>query len=203
MQTTQFLAGKLVTNDNNMELGEIVSRIMAGDPEAEEELISRYSHGVSVIIDQIVRSASAAEDVSQETFRIALEKIRRGDVRQHERLSGFICGVARNAAIDYVRRARRTTNLEDVGNAEDIPDPAPNQLDEMMSREKALIVRRVIGELNRNRDSDLLFRYFIAEEDKDSICADLDLSRIQFNSVIFRARARFKELYARYFAQMQ
>lgn len=190
----------LVSATSGMELAEIVRRIMAGDPAAEEELASRYSHGVSVIIDRIVRSQSASEDVSQETFRIALEKIRRGDVRQPERLSGFVCSVARNVAIDYVRRARKTGNLEEVRNAH-IPDPAPSQLDEILNREKALIVRRIISELKIKRDRDVLLRYFIAEEDKNKICADLDLTRAQFNSVIFRACARFKELYVRLVGQ--
>jgi hypothetical protein len=35
----------------------------------------------------------------QETFRIALEKIRRGDVREPEKLSGFMGGIARNLVI--------------------------------------------------------------------------------------------------------
>lgn len=170
---------------------------MAGESAAEEELVSRYKHGISIIIDGIVKSPSATEDVFQETFRIAIQKTRRGDVRQPERLSGFVCSVARNAAIDYVRRARKTGHLDEVHHAERIPDPAPSQLEEILNREKALIVRRIIGELNQKRDRDVLLRYFVAEEDKDKICADLELTRAQFNKVIFRAKARFKELYER------
>jgi RNA polymerase sigma-70 factor (ECF subfamily) len=187
----------VVGTTSGTELAEIVRRIMAGDPAAEEELVSRYTQGISVIISRIVRSRSATEDVSQETLKIVLEKTRCGDVRQPERLSGFICCVARNTAIEYVRRARKTGNLEEVGNAGRIPDPAPSQLDEILNRERSLIVRRIISELKIKRDRDVLLRYFIAEEDKSKICADLDLTRAQFNSVIFRASARFKELYVR------
>jgi RNA polymerase sigma-70 factor (ECF subfamily) len=187
----------LTTKNSDTELADIVKRIMAGDSAAEEELILRYSHGVAVIIDRIVRSHAAAEDVSQETFKIALEKIRSGHVRQPDRLSGFVCAVARNTAIDYVRRVRKTLPLEDGLNAERIPDSAPSQLEEILNREKAAIVRRIINELKIKRDRDVLLRYFIAEEDKNKICADLDLTRTQLNSVIFRASARFKELYVR------
>ena len=176
-------------------LVEIVDRIRGGDSAAEQELVARYMRGVTIIAARIVGNHSAAEDVAQETFRIALEKIRRGDVRQSERLSGFVCGIARNAAIDYVRRLRSLANWEDLSKAEQMPDSSPNQLEEMLSRERAEVVRRIIGELKMKRDRDLLFRYFIAEENKDDICADLKLTRLQFNSVVFRATARFKELY--------
>jgi len=187
----------LTGKKSDTELADIVKRIMAGDSAAEEELILRYSHGVAIIIDRIVRSHSAAEDVSQETFRIALEKIRSGHVRQPDRLSGFVCAVARNAAIDYVRRARKTVPLEGGINADQISDSTPSQLEEMLNQEKAAIVRQIISELKIKRDREVLFRYFIAEEDRNKICADLDLTRTQLNSVIFRAGARFKELYVR------
>jgi RNA polymerase sigma-70 factor (ECF subfamily) len=191
----------LVSTTSETELVEIVRRIIAGDSTAEDEVVQRYSQGVTVIIDQIVRSQSATQDVSQETFRIVLEKIRRGNLRQPERLSGFVCSVARNAAIDYVRRARRFTNSDKVGNAEHIPDPAPSQLEEILNQERAGVVRQIITELKIERDRDLLFRYYIAEEDKEEICADLHLTRTQFNNVIYRAIARFRELYFSRFGQ--
>lgn len=181
----------------NGELVDIVRRIVAGDSAAEDEVVRRYEHGVAVIIDHIVRNQSATEDVSQETFRIVLEKLRRGDLRQPESLSGFVCSVARNAAIDYIRRAKRSYSREEIGDAEHIPDPAPNQLDQILAQEKAEIVRQVILEMKVERDRDVLFRYYVGEEDKDRICIDLGLTRTQFNNVIYRALARFKELYVR------
>lgn len=181
----------------NGELVDIVRRIVAGDSAAEDEVVRRYEHGVAVIIDHIVRNQSATEDVSQETFRIVLEKLRRGDLRQPESLSGFVCSVARNAAIDYIRRAKRSNSREEIGDAEHIPDPAPNQLDQILAQERAEIVRQVILELKVERDRDVLFRYYVCEEDKDRICIDLGLTRTQFNNVIYRALARFKELYVR------
>ena len=187
----------LVGTTSGTELAGIVRRIIAGDSAAEDEVVRRYKHGVTVIIDQIVRSQSATDDVSQETFRIVLEKLRRGDLRQPERLSGFVCSVARNAAIDYIRRARQLQNREENCDAEHIPDPAPSQLEEILKQEKAEAVRQIINELEIERDRDLLLRYYIAEEDKDKICADLHLTRAQFSNVIYRAIARFKELYVR------
>lgn len=188
---------ELVSTNSGTELTELVRRIIAGDPVAEAEIVRRYSQGVVVIIDQIVRSQSATEDVSQETFRIVLEKLRRGDLRQPERLSGFVCSVARNAAIDHIRRAKRFRIGDEIGNVEHIPDPAPSQLDEILTQEKAEIVHQILNELKIERDRQLLFRYYIAEEDKDLICQDLGLTRIQFNNVIYRALARFRELLMR------
>lgn len=186
-----------VTVSNETELTELVNRIIAGDSVAEEELVRRYEKGVAIITERIVRSRSATEDVSQDTFKIVLTKIRRGDLREPERLSGFVCSVARNAAIDYIRRTKHLENQEAIGDAEQIPDPAPSQLEDLLKQEKAGVVRQLINELKKKRDRDLLLRFYIAEEDKDKICADLGLTRTQFNNVIFRATARFKELYVR------
>lgn len=187
----------IVTVSNETEPSELVKQIIAGDPRAEEEVVLRYQKGVAIIIDQIVRSRSVTEDVSQDTFRIVLEKVRRGDLREPERLSGFVCSVARNAAVDYIRRTRHSKNQEAIGPAEQIPDPAPNQLDEVLRQETAQLVRQLISELKQKRDREVLLRYYVAEEDKDKICADLGLTRAQFNNVIFRATTRFKELYVR------
>jgi RNA polymerase sigma-70 factor (ECF subfamily) len=180
---------------------EWVRRITAGDADAEEELVRRYQDGIAVIISRVVHNESITEDLSQETFRIVLEKIRDGDVRDPERISGFICGVARNLALDYVRKMRRLTNQEELGTAEQIRDPRPDQYEQLLNKERAEIVRQVISKMKVERDREVLFRYYIAEEDKDQICADLNLTSHQFNSVIFRALKRYKELYIKRFGK--
>lgn len=191
----------MVEASDKTEWLEWVRRITAGDADAEEELVRRYQDGIAIIINQIVRNESITEDLSQETFRIALEKIRDGDVRDPERISGFICGVARNLALDYVRKMRRLTNQEELGTAEQIRDPRPDQFEQLLNKERAEIVRQVISKLKVERDREVLFRYYIAEEDKDQICADLNLTSHQFNSVIFRALNRYKELYIKRFGK--
>jgi len=55
----------------------------------------------------------------------------------------------------------------------------------------------VIGELDGDRDRELLFRFYIAEEDKERLCEELGLTSLHFNRVLFRARQRYKELYER------
>ena len=177
-------------------------RVTAGDADAEAELVRRYKDGIAIIIQRIVHNESTAEDLSQETFRIALEKIRKGDVREPEKLSGFICGVARNLAIDSARKTRRSASQQDVGNADLIRDPQPDQFEQLWRKERAEIVREMINELKSKRDREVLFRHYIAEEDKDSICADLGLTSQQFNSVIFRALKRYKEIYLKRFENL-
>lgn len=178
---------------------EWLRRLTRGEAAAEAELVHRYADGIAIIIGKIVHNDPGAEDLSQETFRIALEKIRDGDVREPERLSGFICSVARNLAIDYMRKRRRTTAQEESDGAEQVRDSQPDQFEQLWRKEKAKLVRRTIDELRVERDREVLFRYYIGEEDKDRICADLGLTSQQFNSVVFRALKRYRELYTKQF----
>jgi RNA polymerase sigma-70 factor (ECF subfamily) len=176
---------------------DLVSGIRAGDRRAEAELVERYSRGVMIIIRREVRDTAVAEDIYQETFRIILEKIRQGDVREPEKLSGFVCGVARNLIIDYFRRAMRQESMTEIEEASHLPHPAPDQLQELLQKEKADLVRQVLKEMPNERDIQALYRFYIADDDKEEICADMKLTSLHFNLVLHRARERFRELYER------
>jgi RNA polymerase sigma-70 factor (ECF subfamily) len=176
---------------------DLVSRIMAGDQQAEAELVERYSRGVMIIIRREVGESSVADDLYQEAFRIAIEKIRQGDVREPKKLSGFVCGVARNLVIDYFRRAARQESLREIDEAALLPDPAPNQLEALLQKEQADFIWQILKEMRNERDIQVLFRFYLAEDEKEQICADLGLTSLHFNRVIHRARERYLELYKR------
>jgi RNA polymerase sigma-70 factor (ECF subfamily) len=176
---------------------ELVSRIRAGDQQAEVELVECYSPVVMSIIRREVGATALADDLYQESFCIILEKVRRGDVREAKKLSGFVCGVARNQVIKHFQRAVRQRNIAETEDAVYISHPAPSQLEQLLQREKADIVRQILKEMTNERDIQVLFRFYLAEHDKKQICADLGLTSMQFNLVIHRARERYRELYER------
>jgi RNA polymerase sigma-70 factor, ECF subfamily len=66
-----------------------------------------------------------------------------------------------------------------------------------LQREKDDIVRQILKAMANERDMQVLFRFYLAEQDKNQICADLGLTSMQFNLVIHRARERYRELYER------
>jgi len=172
----------------------LADRIRAGDAAAERELVERYSRGVKVILRNAGANAPAVDDLHQETFRIALEKIRRGDLRDAAGLSGFISSLARNLAIDHFRRGRRSAT-DDPATLESVQSLEPGALDRMVASEQARVVRQVLEELGTDRDREILRRFYLSSEAKEKICEELGLSSLQFNRVLYRARERYRELY--------
>jgi len=183
---------------DNSQLSDLVRRIIERDPLAEEELARRYSNGIFQIIYQIVQNYTLAEDLRQDTFLKALEKIRNGELREPERLSGYVCSIAKFIALEHVRKRWPAVKAEDAAVAESLPDPGPDPYEQVLQKEKAEIVRRLISELKVERDRDILFRYYILEEERDTICAALKISREQFSGIIFRAHKRYKELHQKF-----
>jgi RNA polymerase sigma-70 factor (ECF subfamily) len=175
----------------------LVRRIMSGDQRAEAELVERYHHGVRILLRRELGETAVAADLYQETFRLVLERIRRGEVREPEKLPGFVCSVARNLVIDYFRRVARQERLTENEGPLLLPPPAPDQLEELLRKERAALVLQVLREMPNKRDVQVLFRFYLAEDEKEQICTDLGLNRFHFNIVIHRARRRFRELYER------
>ncbi len=173
----------------------LVERIRSGDPNADRELVERFGRGLMILLRRSSRNRGDADDLYQETFRVALEKIRRGGLREPEKLAGFLAGIARNLVIEHYRRSSARPVESDDRAARDLADTATGPLEKLLRLERVEIVRRVLSELDSERDRQILFRFYLAEEDKRLICADLGLSSLHFNRVLFRARQRFRELF--------
>jgi len=172
-----------------------VARIRSGDRAAEARLFELYARPVSILLDRHTNGRPEAEDLLQETFRLTLEKLRRGELREPEKLPGFLAAIARSLAIEHYRKtARRKTEPDSDGLAA-VAGSVPGPLTGLLASENASLVRRVIRELNNDRDRQILFRFYIAEEDKERISADFGLSSLQFNRVLHRARERYRELF--------
>jgi RNA polymerase sigma-70 factor (ECF subfamily) len=105
--------------------------------------------------------------------------------------------VARNQVIKHFQRAARQERLTETEEAVSLPCQAHDQLEELLRKESADIVRQILKEMTNERDVQVLFRFYLAEEDKEQICADLGLTGLQFNLVLHRARERYRELYER------
>ncbi len=157
-------------------------------------MIELYGRGVAIILDRHTNGRPEAEDLFQDTFRLALEKLRRGELREPAKLPGYLAQIARSLAIEHYRKAGRRKTDADSDAVLAAVSPAAGPLSGLMERENAALVRRAIQDLANDRDRQILLRFYIAEEDKDRIAADYGLDNLQFNRVLHRARQRYKEL---------
>lgn len=173
---------------------ELVERIRAGDRKAEERLVELFARPISQLLARQTNRRPEAEDLFQETFRLALDKLRRGELREPDRLPGFLAGLARNLAIDHYRAIQRRRTDTGIDHLEALPASKPSALHQVLDLEKVRRVRQLLGELTVPRDREVLFRFYLGEEDRETIAADLGVDVLQLNRILHRARQRYKEL---------
>jgi len=83
---------------------EIIQRILQGDIEGYRDLIQRYQHMIYVFIYKMVNNRSDAEDITQEVFVKAYEKL--STFRGDSQFSSWLHTLARNKSIDFLRRRK-------------------------------------------------------------------------------------------------
>ncbi len=175
---------------------DLVRRIVTGDRAAEAELVARYGERLGFLLRRWTRDEDAAQDLFQETFRQAIEKLRGGELRQPERLAAYLVSLAKNLSTYHYRKGdRRAAYHHDPGKEADFADPSPSLLDLLLGHEKADLVRQVLTELPTARDREILSRFYLAEDDSKMICAELGLAASHFKRVLFRARQRYRTLF--------
>ena len=94
--------------------GEIVERLMARDEDALREVMSTYGSAVFGMAKRIIADANWAEEVAQDTF-IALWRRPGSFDPDRGSLRTFLLGVARNKAVDLVRKETRIRrNVDEI-----------------------------------------------------------------------------------------
>lgn len=98
----------------------LVTRILGGDDDAFRELVERYQKRLYWLAHDILMDAEEARDAVQESFIRVHAALDRYDPRRD--FQNWIYRIARNLAIDALRRRRRRATL--VGEIEGVAPPA-------------------------------------------------------------------------------
>jgi RNA polymerase sigma-70 factor (ECF subfamily) len=162
---------------------ELVARCRAGDQSAWEALVRRHSGLVAAIVRGGFRLAPAdAEDVFQEVFTRLY--VRLDGIREGQAVRGWIAQVARNVALDHIRRSGR-----EVVTGEPVDEHAFDE--PLRDVDEALSVRAALEHLPAHQ-REILDRFFARDQSYDTIGGELGIPPGTIASRISRALAALR-----------
>jgi RNA polymerase sigma factor (sigma-70 family) len=130
------------TGDRDVEL---VLAARRGDKRAFVEIVSRHQAMVCGIALSILGDFAASEDAAQEAFLTAWRKF--AELREPERLRGWLAQIARNSALGHLRRSRPEEPLEHLEGAPDLAIDLPGPDEAAARSEEAALVRETLSKL--------------------------------------------------------
>lgn len=175
--------------------GELSRRIREGDVSAESELVRQFEPGLRVLLRRRTGGDHAlVQDLVQETLIIVIQRLRGPGIEEPQKLAAFAAQTARNLAIASLRKSERQKTDVDGEATERRADPMGDVETRAADVEAALAVRALLRELPQPRDRLMLKRFYLDDDDKALICADLQISEAAFNQALSRARRRFRQI---------
>lgn len=173
--------------------GHLVALVRANDPDGMERLYALFSRGIRFVLWHHL-GAENLDDHVHDAFLVVVQAIQRGDLRDPDRLLGFIHTIVRRHIAHQIRGnvAERRSRVEWEPVAGVLHDARPDPERALQHEEECAIMRRVLQEMPP-RDREVLTRFYLLEESVESICRELELSETQFRLLKSRAKARFAE----------
>jgi len=172
---------------------DIVKRIQEGDTNAENDMVLRYQRGLNAMLYNRCSDKALSEDVAQDTWVLVIQKVRNGELKDNKRLAGFIIQIAKNQLIMKFRAREKHTHVEQ-DEAFEIPDTALTAEQKIANQQLSSAVNELLDELRKPRDRELIRRFYLLGDEKSLLCQEYGLTEAHFDRVLFRARARFKDI---------
>ena len=128
-----------------LDLSSLLSRVAAGDLQAERRLLEHFGPRIRAMALARTRDPDLSNDLTQETLVAILQSFRKGQVRDHEKVAGFVAGVTRNVINNQKRRSLRHPESQLDENAEDIA--VVTLSDDGDAAERRRLMSRALAEL--------------------------------------------------------
>ncbi|MDR4987507.1 MAG: RNA polymerase sigma factor [Bacteroidales bacterium] len=175
-------------NDENS----VIRRILAGNIQEYELLVRNYQAAVYHVLYQMLQQHEEAEELAQEVFVKAYEKLETFNYRS--KFFSWIYRIAINTAISHIKKSQRFVRLERL------PEDAgrnPDSVDKpVMEKERDVMLQRAMGELGENYRAVIVLHYF-KELSYAEIAEVLDLSEKKVKSRLYDGRKLLKGILER------
>lgn len=161
-----------------MDDAEAVELVLAGDRSGAAYLIEQYQMDVYNASLRILANPADAEDVTQDTFLAAFERM--STYRPGQALSPWLRAIARHRAIDLVRRRARAPEPELPAAPESVEKIALDRIE----------AERVRAALNRlpSRDRTLLVLRYWEDQSVESVASSMGMTEGAARVALLRAR---------------
>jgi RNA polymerase sigma-70 factor (ECF subfamily) len=178
---------------------DLVRRLRAGDPSAMEDLYRVFSEGIRLYLWRQLGSQDLTDKV-HDLFLIVTQSIQNGDLREPERLMGYVRTVVRRQVAGHIQIAReQRAHWRQLEFGTALLDARSNPENRVIRRQYSDVVLRILSTM-RKRERDVLIRFYLQEQPATDICREMDLTATQFRLLKSRAKARLGELCQRRFA---
>ncbi|MCU1258240.1 MAG: polymerase, sigma-24 subunit, subfamily [Bryobacterales bacterium] len=171
----------------------MVDRIQRNDETAMEELYRVFSRGIRFYLCRQL-GPQDLDDRVHDCFLIVVQAIRKGDLREPERLMGFVRTIVRRQIAGHIETAVQTRRQQvDIETSGAIPDRRLDPETFVIGRQEEELAAAVLKGISR-RDREILTRFYLHEQSQEQICREMRLTETQFRLLKSRAKARFGEL---------
>jgi RNA polymerase sigma-70 factor (ECF subfamily) len=126
----------------SQEQADLVARVRAGDPAAETRVAELFSPAIQAMARARSRGAADPQDVCQDALIAVITSLRRGQLRDGERLAAFVAGVARN--VIHAEFRSRTRGGEPLA---ELHEPVADLRDEIARRDRRRLLRDALAEV--------------------------------------------------------
>ena len=168
-----------------------VDRLSRGETETATHFIRYFTKLLLTKLQHRLRSREEAEDVTQESLLRVLQYLKKhGGIDCPERLGGFVSSVSDRVILEFFRNGRKFQQVPD-----NTPEPMERSLDaefNCISSERKAVMQRVLGTM-RTGDRVVLEKVFLLEQNKDQICAELNIDRNYLRVQVHRALGRLRK----------
>ena len=180
----------------------VVEQIRSGDPAGEETLYRNLAAGARLFLHRRLGHQDV-EDRVHNVFLIVVQAIQRGELREPERLMGFVRTVLNRqlgqAISGLIRNREQSTDLD---SARYLTAGEPSPEEHALSTQKVAMMKQALQEMNP-REFDVLTRFYLREQTPEQIQGEMRLTPTQFNLLKSRAKAKLTNVIRQKLARNQ
>lgn len=168
---------------------QIIEQVNQGDIQAYRHLVDRYRDMAFTIALKLMKNEAQAEEISQEAFIKAYEKLR--SFKGASSFSTWLYTIVYRTGIYHLRKQRTTVSLDNP-TIDPIVD-AKNASEALIDQEEKTQVKDAIDQLPR-LEAMIITLYYMDEKSIEEIAQITELTKSNIKVKLFRARKKLKSI---------
>ena len=167
----------------------LLKRLQKKDPEALNQLTTRYQSYICAVLSNVLSGVGSSSDVDELFNDVILAAWQNACQIEVGSLKPWLGTVARNRAKSWLRTRRELPmDLDEL----ELPDTAEGLEEQVLRRELAQAVRKAVDSL-KAKDRDIFLRYYFYLQSTERIARELGIAESSVRSRLSRGREVLKK----------